>query len=603
MDNHLDSCTGGNNGIPVKIGVFFCTCGHMMNDYFDVKALMDYAAQVPGVAFVDENRFLCTRSGLEWLRSKIVRSGCNRFVIAGCSPHQYEVRFMNVLEEAGLNRSFLTIANIREGCAWACADKEGCMPKARQILSSAIKRVALAKPLEKVRRKVESSALVIGAGISGIQMAIELHGLGLRPILVEKQEKVCPKDASFMNPCTQGAQGSDEVFSSGWITQKLKELDDKKIEILTSSQVTQVKGGPGAFRVTLETAGQEKILDIGSIVVSTEPEKRAVQKMTALRPSHRIVSLSGLSDLVTRERRALEQILVTADKRTKYVCFILGEAEGFAKRSTVMALNEAIALKKQFKAEVVIAARDIIVSGTQIETLYQKARQAGILFFRSTEDSGPTVSIEKGVITVRIHDPALDRPSAKAASGNAGVCGSQESEGAARPVIIHADLLVFEDEILPGEDTECLKNALRVNLNKGGFYQEANIHLKPNLSNKKGIFLAGSCHGKEETCEALGDVRSVAMAVYSTLSRGYLETEQKVVIDTDKCALCLTCFRSCPHQAIEIGEVELGQKWGAKVIPEACQGCGICAGECPAKAIEMVHYSDNQIFSELTLER
>ena len=83
---------------------------------------------------------------------------------------------------------------------------------------------------------------------------------------------------------------------------------------------------------------------------------------------------------------------------------------------------------------------------------------------------------------------------------------------------------------------------------------------------------------------------------------GYLETERKIVIDTDKCALCLTCIRSCPHRAIEIGEVAAGQKWGAKVIPEACQGCGICAGECPAKAIEMVHYSDNQIFSELTFE-
>lgn len=36
---------------------------------------------------------------------------------------------------------------------------------------------------------------------------------------------------------------------------------------------------------------------------------------------------------------------------------------------------------------------------------------------------------------------------------------------------------------------------------------------------------------------------------------------------------------------------------------EACQGCGICVGECPAKAIEMVTYSDNQIFSELTFNR
>ena len=92
------------------------------------------------------------------------------------------------------------------------------------------------------------------------------------------------------------------------------------------------------------------------------------------------------------------------------------------------------------------------------------------------------------------------------------------------------------------------------------------------------------------------------MGVYSYLSQEFLELEKKIDINTDKCVLCLTCFRSCPHRAIEIGDVASGQKRGAMVNVEACQGCGICVGECPAKAIEMVTYSDNQIFSELTFE-
>jgi heterodisulfide reductase subunit A-like polyferredoxin len=702
---------------PVKTGVFFCTCGHMLDDYFDIKALMDYAGKACGVTCVSQNRSLCTKSGLEWLKAKINACGCDRIVIAGCSPQQHELSFMKVLEDAGLNRYFLTIANIREGCAWVCRDNADCMPKARQILSSAIKRVAVAKPVEKVQKKMIPSTLVIGAGLSGIQMALELHRMGIEPILVEKQPQIskrnpllstCIQGAQGMqgfqgaqgSQCTRGAEGTwgtrgaqgtrgmadEEMFAF-----KVKELGDKKIEILTSSEVTQVSGGPGAFRVTLDSMGQEKTLEVGSIVVSTGsragdgPFTAPGQGVTPLRPSHRIVGLSRLRDMITAERRTLEQILVTADKRTKYVCFILGEGNqgkgqgqnqgqvkgqsqdqvkgqsqdqvkgqsqgqvkgqsqgqsqgAFAKTATIMALNEAIALKKQFKAEVMIAARDITVCGTEMESLYRQARQAGILFFRSPSDSHPQVSVEKGVISVRVYDPALGAGAASgpvsgsgtglvsgsastlgsgstlvsaSASGNGSSNGGQEG-GCGRPINICADLLVFEDEILPGEGTESLHTALKVNLNKGGFYQEENIHLKPNLSNRKGIFLAGACHGKEDIYETLNDVRSVAMAVYSTLSGGsaipggcvipgYLETERKVIIDTEKCALCLTCIRTCPHRAIEIGEVTAGQKWGAKVIPEACQGCGICAGECPAKAIEMIHYSDNQIFSELTFE-
>ena len=81
----------------VKIGVFFCACGHIMNDYFDMKALLDYAGRIPGVTYVDENRFLCTRSGFDWLKTKIGHTGCNRVVIVACTPYLYEQSFMKVV--------------------------------------------------------------------------------------------------------------------------------------------------------------------------------------------------------------------------------------------------------------------------------------------------------------------------------------------------------------------------------------------------------------------------------------------------------------------------------------------------------------------------
>jgi heterodisulfide reductase subunit A-like polyferredoxin len=36
----------------------------------------------------------------------------------------------------------------------------------------------------------------------------------------------------------------------------------------------------------------------------------------------------------------------------------------------------------------------------------------------------------------------------------------------------------------------------------------------------------------------------------------------------------------------------------AYIEPASCQGCGICAGACPNKAIEVQHYKDRQVVAK-----
>jgi len=37
----------------------------------------------------------------------------------------------------------------------------------------------------------------------------------------------------------------------------------------------------------------------------------------------------------------------------------------------------------------------------------------------------------------------------------------------------------------------------------------------------------------------------------------------------------------------------------AYIDPVACYGCGICAGECPNKAIQLPHYKDEQMLEKI----
>ncbi|MDR2699250.1 MAG: 4Fe-4S binding protein [Nitrososphaerota archaeon] len=55
------------------------------------------------------------------------------------------------------------------------------------------------------------------------------------------------------------------------------------------------------------------------------------------------------------------------------------------------------------------------------------------------------------------------------------------------------------------------------------------------------------------------------------------------VCDFEKCVTCLTCVMLCPEGAIrwkpELGQITFDLSF--------CKGCGICANECPTKAITM----------------
>ena len=53
------------------------------------------------------------------------------------------------------------------------------------------------------------------------------------------------------------------------------------------------------------------------------------------------------------------------------------------------------------------------------------------------------------------------------------------------------------------------------------------------------------------------------------------------VVDETKCANCLLCWIYCPDSAIVRKEKFVAVNY------DYCKGCGICAHECPTKAIRM----------------
>ena len=56
----------------------------------------------------------------------------------------------------------------------------------------------------------------------------------------------------------------------------------------------------------------------------------------------------------------------------------------------------------------------------------------------------------------------------------------------------------------------------------------------------------------------------------------------------------MTCVRACPY-----GVPQINEEHAAEINPALCQGCGICAAECPAKVITLGHFRDEQMIAKL----
>lgn len=72
---------------------------------------------------------------------------------------------------------------------------------------------------------------------------------------------------------------------------------------------------------------------------------------------------------------------------------------------------------------------------------------------------------------------------------------------------------------------------------------------------------------------------------YSTVLTGDWRALRPVV-DRDRCVKCATCWLYCPVQCM----VERATWFEANLA--TCKGCGICAEECPHRAIAMIEEAE-----------
>jgi len=380
------------------------------------------------------------------------------------------------------------------------------------------------------------SILILGGGIAGINSAVYLGEQGHKVTLIEKEKELGGKLNNLFS--VYGLDVSPKDFVSQQIS-KLKKLSN--ITVFTSAELVETKGHVGTFNSKLKTQNS-KLVEIkhGAIIIATGIDV-STPKMSC--NSQEIINHTRLEKGIAGSKiRRLSKVV--------FLCDLDKEDSQIIALST---LKNALLLREKLRCEVSVLSRNIKVAGRKFEKLYTTAREKGVVF-----------SAVEGV----------------------DIGGLQ----------LICDWLIIGESILPSHGTEDLFLILGVERDKQGFFQHNNVHFMPNLSNRKGIFFAGACHIDAGLNDILDDSLTAAYAAHNLLAKNTIEIDEKTAkVDEEKCALCLTCIRSCPHKAIDIEFSREAGKKAARIIEEACFGCGICASLCPASAIQLREYEDEKI--------
>jgi heterodisulfide reductase subunit A2 len=184
----VEPSRNGSNGTVCRIGVYVCQCGTNIGGVIDVEAVAAHVRQLPEVIVARTYSYMCSDPGQALIKQDIEEHQLDRVVVASCSPLMHESTFRSACADAGLNPYLFQMTNIREHVAWVHHhDPALATKKAIDLVSAAVKRVARHAPIEARHSDVKQAALVVGAGIAGIEAALRIADSGKQVYLVEKQ--------------------------------------------------------------------------------------------------------------------------------------------------------------------------------------------------------------------------------------------------------------------------------------------------------------------------------------------------------------------------------------------------------------------------------
>jgi heterodisulfide reductase subunit A len=167
-----------------------------------------------------------------------------------------------------------------------------------------------------------------------------------------------------------------------------------------------------------------------------------------------------------------------------------------------------------------------------------------------------------------------------------------------KKVEIDADIVVLAAAIIPSAGSKEVSQIFKLGLNPDNFFQEAHVKLRPVEFATEGVFLCGMAHYPKFLRETIEQAYGAASQVLTLLSHDTVTASGSVCeVVENTCIGCGQCVSACTYGAIELRETRRGKK--AFVNPVLCKGDGLCTSKCPTLAIQLKHFTDEEILAQI----
>jgi len=646
----------------MRVGVFICHCGNNIAGTVDVARVAAETRMLPGVVYATDYMYTCSEPGQAEIKKAIRDEGLSRVVVAACSPRMHEVTFRRTVEKAGLNRYLFEMANIREHCSWIGEDREENTRKAVETVRMAVAKVIRNKPLVSSSFPVKKRVLVIGAGVAGMQAALDCADGGLETVVVEKSPSIggmmARLDKTFptidCSICILGPKMVDVA-------------QHELISLHAYSEIEDIKGYVGNYEVKVRK--KATYVDWSKCTGCGECMEKCPGKNAYDHFNYGVAPTKAINI-------PFPQAIPKKARIDREFCrqFIKGKCGVCAKVCPTKAIDYEMA--DEFVTEevgAIIVATGYGLLGQEKLPEYGAGRYpdiiSGIQYERLLNASGPTqghilrpsdgaepksvvfiscagsrdrsigvpycsnfccMYIAKQAILTKDHIPDsrsyvfyMDiRASGKGydeftrrAQEEYGVRYIRGRVSRIYPkgkkmvvkgadtllgaqVEVEADLVVLATAAVAAPGAAELAEKLHISYDTNGFYVESHPKLRPVETNTAGVYLAGAAQGPKDIPASVGQGSAAAAKVLSLLSKEMLESDP--VIAHVNTSACVGCLKCMKTCPFQaIKEESLRGKTVASVIETVCAGCGVCTSTCPCGAIQLSHFTDNQILAEV----
>jgi heterodisulfide reductase subunit A len=505
---------------------------------------------------------ICTREGWDVLKEALKGSKINRLLISACMPYAYTAKLKELGLETGLNPALMDVIDIRTLFFKDQTRKNEQMDQdIRRTISMAASKLKGMDPFPPVTRKIIQKGLVVGGGIAGITSALAIADQGFHVDIIEKDSSL----GGNLNTIHRTIDGlSPRELLEDIITRTEKH---SKVKVHTNSRIIHSRGRVGDFSTTIEGEdGVAQTIEHGVTILATGGSEARTQsygygQSESIMTQHELENkiADGTLDTSSIKSIAMIQCVDSREEPRNYCSRICCST----------ALKNALYIKEHNPdADVFIFYRDIMTYGF-LESYYTKARKSGIIFIPYTTENKPDVSVKNEKPLIKALEPILDRV-----------------------ITIDPDLLILGTGIVPN-NVEDLAELFGVEVNRDGFFQEAESKWRPMDFIKEGIFMTGIAHSPRSISESIATAEAAAQRALRILDSDSIVSDISTAqVRRSLFSLCERCIQACPYGARRHDEEE-----EMIVVDELmCQGCGSCAEVCPNSASILIGYRDQQLF-------